>query len=723
MQPKLTTLIIIYFIAIHAKAQSDTISVKILDSVTVTTILKNKYYLPQVQDAIIFAGKKTNVLDDGAITGNLSANVQRMAFAKIPGLNMWEMDGGGTQLNLGTRGTDAHRCIEMNMRQNGYPTNSDQFGYPENHYTIPLQAIQEIQYLRGSSALQFGPQFGGMMNFILKKGDSTKPLSIESSQTMGSNNFFNSYNAIGGTTGKINYYAYFDYRHTNGWRDDARLDYHAFYANIQYNINSRGSIAFQYSGMNYVQQIAGGLDDAQFSADNRQAIRSRNYFQPKIFIPAIIFEYDLSAQTHLQVTANITSGQRNSVQFINPPNIKDTFNTSIGSYNPRQLDRDYYAGFTTEARLLHTYKTGNSTSTLAAGVRYFNEATRRKQKGVGTTGSDFDLTDITPYSTDLKLHTINYAVFTENIFTVSKKFLVVPGIRYEFINSSMNGIITNGTTNITYKQKRNFPLAGLGLQYQLNKTVQLYGNISQAYRPYLYSNITPATQLDKIDPNLKDSKGYDIDFGIRGNINSLLWFDINPYYFYYGDRVGLLAFTGSDNANHLLTTNIGNSVSKGVEIYTESMLWRQGYIAYLSLFNSLAYNHSRYVTGSINKNGVNTNIKGNSVENAPVWIEKAGLNFKYQNLSTCIQYSYTSKCFNDALNTLSSTNGVTGLIPAYHVWDWDFNWQISNQFSISVGINNFTNEKYFNRRITMYPGPGILPADGRTFYITAKIKM
>ena len=80
-------------------------------------------------------------------------------------------------------------------------------------------------------------------------------------------------------------------------------------------------------------------------------------------------------------------------------------------------------------------------------------------------------------------------------------------------------------------------------------------------------------------------------------------------------------------------------------------------------------------------------------------------------------------CYNDALNTVSSADGITGLIPAYHVWDWNFNWQIAKQYALSAGINNFTNEKYFNRRITMYPGPGILPADGRTFFITAKIKI
>ncbi|HEX5150869.1 MAG TPA: TonB-dependent receptor [Parafilimonas sp.] len=708
---------------LSVKAQQDTIPTGLLDTVTVSTKLKTNYYLSNTDGVSLFAGKKTNVLHAVNMDGNLANNVQRTAFSKIPGLNMWEMDGAGTQLNLATRGTDAHRCIEMNMRQNGYNTNSDMFGYPENHYTVPLEAIQEVQYVRGSAALQFGSQFGGMMNFILKQPDSTKPFSLESIQTAGSNNFFNSYNAVGGTSGKISYYAYYDYRHGDGWRDEATFNYHAYYANFQYNFNSKGSLAFQFSRMDYVQQIAGGLDDAQFKENNQQATRSRNYFQPFINVPAITFNYNLSERTHLQVIAHMILGERNSVQFINPPNIADTFNTTIGSYNPRQLDRDYYNGFTTEARILHNYKLGNITSILSGGVRYFTEDTRRKQKGTGTTGSDFDLTLVKPYGIDLQLHTDNYAAFIENSFAVTKNLTVVPGIRYEIINSTMDGVINNTADHVDYSGKRNFPLAGLGLQYQAARSVQFYGNISQAYRPYIYANITPATQLDKIDPDLKDTKGYDIDLGVRGNIKNIFRFDVNPYYVFYGNRVGLLSFTGDDNASHLLTTNIGDAVAKGVEAYTELLVWKNGYTSFLSVFNSLAYNHARYTNAQINKSGVNTSIKGNYVENSPDWIEKAGISFQYKNFSTSFQYSYTSMCYNDALNTESSANGVVGKIPAYHVWDWSFNCNIVKQFSISGGINNLTNEKYFNRRITMYPGPGILPADGRTFYVSAKIKI
>lgn len=227
------------------------------------------------------------------------------------------MDGAGLQLNLGTRGSDPHRSIEMNMRQNSYNTNSDAFGYPENHYNVPFQAISEIQFVRGSAALQFGPQFGGMVNYKIKEGDSTKIFDVESEQTAGSNNFFNSYNAVGGKTGKISYYAFYSTRKGDGWRSNATFDYHAYYFNIKYQFSPKGSIALQFSRSDYVQQIAGGLTDAQFEENNRQSLRARNFFKPEINIPALLFNYAFNDQTKLEIISHVLFGQRNSVQFIN----------------------------------------------------------------------------------------------------------------------------------------------------------------------------------------------------------------------------------------------------------------------------------------------------------------------------------------------------------------------------------------------------------------------
>lgn len=702
----------------------DTLPIQTLDSITVNTRARQfqTSYMGDVSGIKIYAGKRTNTVVLSPKVNGLAVNLGRTALAKISGLTMWEMDGAGTQLNIGSRGTDSHRSIEMNMRQNGYNTNSDMFGYPENHYSVPLQAVEEIQLVRGSAALQFGPQFGGMMNYKIKEGDSTKVFSLEMEQTAGSNNFFNSFNAVGGTKNRLNYYAFYDYRNGNGWRDNAKFGYHAYYAHVGYELSDRIRIKFQFSRMDYVQQIAGGLTDQQFQVNAKQSVRARNYFQPIINIPAVILNDDISSSTHLQITSNGLFGQRNSVQFINAPSIPDTINTRLGSYNPRQVDRDYYTGFTTEVRILHNYHVGKVNNIVSAGIRYFHELTKRKQKGVGTTGSDFDLTLIKNYGTDLRLTTDNFAAFAENIVQITPRFSIIPGVRYEMIKTNLEGLINNRSTITSYHGNRHFPLFGAGVQYQVNSATQLYGNISQAYRPYLYSNVTPADRLDKIDPFLKDSKGYDVDIGYRGHCGSLLQFDLDAFYLFYGNKIGLVSQVDANGSSYLVTTNIGNSVAKGFEAFAELSLlklFNRNITRYdVRIFTSLAYDNARYTSGVISKSGTNMDVSGNHVENAPEWIDKSGLEIRYKKFFTNFQYSFTSKSFNDAFNTVSSSDGVIGLIPGYHVWDWNCNWQFSKQFHVSASVNNFTNEKYFNRRITFYPGPGILPADGRTFAIS-----
>ncbi|HUQ96976.1 MAG TPA: TonB-dependent receptor plug domain-containing protein [Chitinophagaceae bacterium] len=247
----------------HATS-ADTLAEKTLDSIIINSTLRLNHptFLKSVEGMHIYAGKKTNSLLIDPSKANLAQNVSRMVFAQVPGLTLWDMSGSGNQINVGTRGTDAHRSIEMNMRQNGYNINSDVFGYPEAHYTPPMQAVQKIELVRGSAALQFGPQFGGMMNYVLKEGDTSKPFSLQSEQTIGSFNFFNSFNSVSGKKGAVRYYVYYDNRQGAGWRKNAAFRYHAYHATIQYTFSGNGTLAFQFSRMDYREQIAGGLTDA-----------------------------------------------------------------------------------------------------------------------------------------------------------------------------------------------------------------------------------------------------------------------------------------------------------------------------------------------------------------------------------------------------------------------------------------------------------------------------
>ena len=43
--------------------------------------------------------------------------------------------------------------------------------------------------------------------------------------------------------------------------------------------------------------------------------------------------------------------------------------------------------------------------------------------------------------------------------------------------------------------------------------------------------------------------------------------------------------------------------------------------------------------------------------------------------------------------------------------------------SFEAGVNNLFNEKYFTRRATGYPGPGIIPSAPQNSYLTIQIRL
>ena len=126
------------------------------------------HFLPEIVGTSINAGKKNALIMMDNVQGNVVTNTMRQVMAKVPGIQIWESDPSGIQIGIAARGLSPNRSWEFNIRQNGYDISSDPFGYPEAYYTPQLNSVQRIQVLRGAASLQYGPQFGGMVNFIMK---------------------------------------------------------------------------------------------------------------------------------------------------------------------------------------------------------------------------------------------------------------------------------------------------------------------------------------------------------------------------------------------------------------------------------------------------------------------------------------------------------------------------------------------------------------------------
>jgi len=681
----------------------------------------NVRHKDEVEDALIFSGKRNDVVILNKTNANTAENIPRQVFAKVPGVYEWDFDGSGTQTSISVRGLNPHRSWEFNVRENGYSVNSDIFGYPESHYNPATEALAKVELVRGGACLQYGPQYGGMLNYVMKEGPTDKKVDFETRQTVGSNNLLNSYNAVGGQIGKLNYYAYFDQRVSDGFRPNSAYDFYAGYIGLHYAASEKLQINLEYSKMYYVNQLSGGLTDAQFDENPYQSIRARNYFQPNHNIPALIVNYAINQNTTINLKSNMIIGQRNSVMFIALPTVPDIIDSNTLQYDSRTVDRDYYNSLTNELRILHYYALGKQKHIFSAGLRYSDSKTHRQQKGTGTTGTDFDLSLVEPYLLDLNFKTINYAFCAENLFRVTSKLSVTPGVRYELIKTTMEGDIDFATVPFDYNKNRNIPLLGVGAQYKLNGANNIYANWTQAYRPILYSDLTPTGTYDVIDPDMQDSKGINSDLGIRGKIKDYLIYDIGYYNLQYGDRIGALALVDSNGNNFIYKTNIGTSVAQGfeslIEFHPTAFGDLRSKIGDIGIFVSAAYDKAIYKNAITSAAGQQVQLEGNILENAPKWIVRSGITYNYKFLSTTFQGSYVSEIYSDALNTEFSENGVVGVVPAYIIFDWNATARFS-YFNIKAGVNNLNNEVYFTRRINNYPGPGILPGDGRTFYIS-----
>lgn len=713
-------------LAQHDLVQTDTLPSRTLDSMYITSLLKQVNMRPaaDVQGTYIFSGKKTEVMDISKMDIDFSNKVGRQLFVKVPGVFVYDMDGSGNQVNIATRGLDPHRGWEFNIRKDGIITNSDMYGYPASHYSMPMESIERIELVRGTGSLQYGAQFGGMLNYVSKQGDTSKPFSFESINTIGSYKLLSTYNAVSGKSGKFTYYAYMSRKSRDGYRDNEHTKSEAQAAMITYTPTHNLSIRAEWARAAYEYRIPGALTDDMYKENPRQATRSRNYFNPDIHIPSITVNWNISPFTKLQFTSSAVLGRRNSVQFDRPATVSDTINAATMQYNPRQVDIDRFNSYTNELRLLQEYRTGKIGHTLTAGVQLMNNRLHRTQLGQGTTGTDLDLSLTNPeWGRDITFKTKNIAVFAENKIDILRNLSVNIGARIEIGETDMSGRIVNYPENkIPLNIDHKFPLFGANFSYKPTSFLEVYGGWSQAYRPVLFKDVVPASLYELVDPKIKDAEGYNLELGIRGNKGFLRW-DITGYMMRIDNRFGTLV-TEDNGLFYTWRTNTGNSVTKGIEIFLQGD-WMLGNLTALSIFTATALVNGRYEEGSTVKSGNNNiDIAGNKIESVPGLITRNGVTLRFGRLSITNIYSYTAKSYADALNTeVPPPSGAIGAVPDYGIWDINTSWRISRMLELRANVSNLANKIYFTKRPVMYPGPGIWPSDGRNYTISLGIKI
>jgi Fe(3+) dicitrate transport protein len=670
--------------------------------------------LPDLRGTEIFAGKKTETIEVDSLPMNSAQDVSRQLFSRAPGANITESASGGFPSNgVAFRGLNPVQSVEMNVRQDGVNIVADLYGYPETYYTPPAEAMERVELVRGSSSLQFGPQFGGVIDYVLRSGAPNSNLSLQARETGGSFGMFNSFLSLEGGKDKWTYFAYGQYRSQTGWRPNSDLSQLSAAGKVTYRASDRLALGLSYSLLRNRIHMPGGLDDAQFEADARASYRSRNWLASPWNIVALDADYELSASTRLTSSLSLMRSQRYLVwrNEDGGPSAIDGIDPETGDFIPRELEWEYFANLTNETRLVHSYALFGQSHAIATGFRVFGGELHRQEGGPGSTGSDFDMRLAGgPYETDMRFGNVNAAAFAENEFHLTPKLSITPGARVEFLHSTARG---HTDTIVTPRAKnRTFALFGAGAQYRTSASTSVYANATQAYRPIEYSFLTPFASLTRIDPKLEDPKGFNLDLGWRGSLGDVVQFDVGVFDLVYRNRIGLVSGVDSTGAPFTERTNVATSAHRGIEAYVNlsltALLHGNPRSGALDVYDALGYTHARYTSGE---------FAGKAVELAPAVVNRAGLTYARGRGTFGVQWSYVSRQFTDANNTIASPDADVGVVPAYQLVDLSAKWQLNRVIGLDAGVNNLANLHYFTMRTSEYPGPGIIPGIGRSIYL------
>jgi outer membrane receptor for Fe3+-dicitrate len=329
------------------------------------------------------------------------------------------------------------------------------------------------------------------------------------------------------------------------------------------------------------------------------------------------------------------------------------------------------------------------------------------------------------------------AIFAENRFKFGR-LSIVPGMRLEFLNQSvdeqLNVAKTSNGDPLANQSDFNFvPLFGLGLGYVLVQgqpilsapavagekgaeaknppvpvvtgfgppRVELYGTVSQAYRPITYGELVPTGASSVVNGDLQEGNALQFEYGVRGKPFPYLNFDVGGFYFTFTDQIGEVILPNGFTS----TESVGDARYIGLEAATEmdilSLINGGAPSPYgnLTLYGNVTLLDAEFTSGPNN---------GKTPAYAPEYQVKTGAIYSYKNT---FKLAMLGTLVDDEFG--DDGDSFEGFIPAYNVWDLTAEFRFwKGRAGVFAGIRNVFNESYWGE----VREEGIMPALPRNYY-------
>jgi len=642
------------------------------------------------------------------------------ALRKVPGLFVRDEEGFGLRPNIGIRGLNPTRSSKVLLLEDGIPLAYAPYGDNASYYHPPIDRFEEVEVLKGSGQILYGPStVGGVINYL------TPPPPGKSSGSVrllgGNREYFNGHLSYGGTWGNTG--LLLDYLRKQG--EGARANTHAALNDVNFKLlTALGARQAFTLRTNYYGEDSNvtysGLRQDEYAANPRQNPFRNDFFFGDRWGLSATHSYVFTSAALLTTTFYWSHFQRdwwrqssNSNQRPNDsadPNCGGMQNLDTTCGNEGRLREYSSGGFEPRLHIRHALL-GVRNETDLGGRAHTETQDRRQENGAFPTARTGTLVESNVRRNQA------YSAFVQNRFLLGK-WSLTPGVRLERIFYERTNRLANGGAGATGKTGLTQVVPGLGVSYAWTQNTSFFAGVHRGFAPPRTEDIvTNSGGTVELDPELS----WNYEVGVRSQPHRAVRLQAAFFRMNYENQVIPASVAGGIGAT---LTNGGQTLQQGAEwsarVDAGGLLGSPH-----NIYLRLAYTYLPIAeftgTRTSSVSGFESvSVSGNRLPYAPHHMLNFVVGYVHpRGLDMLPEAVSVSKQFGDDLNTIAPTpDGQRGLIPGSTLWNATVNYTVEAwRSTFFVSLKNL-----FDRTVIVDRTRGILPSSPRLLQAGLKLR-
>ena len=683
-------------------------SITNLDEVIIksNTILGNKFVARNRTGAAYYLS--TDELADFNYT-----DINR-ALNKISGVNFYEEDGFGLRPNISIRGTSPERSSKIAIMEDGILISPAPYSASSAYYFPSVARMQAVEVLKGSSQIQYGPYTtGGAINFV--STEIPKSFQGKISSSYGSFNTGQTYSTVGSSNGNFGYMIEYLNYNSNGFKDlgenlNTGFDINEITSKVRFNSSKDAkidqSLEFKF---HYYDETSNetylGLTDSDFkktpflryigsgkdkmdAEHNQYLITHEIKISEKFNITSILYHNGFKRNWYkLDDIVHNGESQKISKVISNPDLysghlsfVKGEINGASNFLKVKANNRKYVSQGVQTKIDYHWYGKNNSFNDLEIGLRFhYDEEDRFQWEDIYT--MNYGVIDIDKFgekgSQGNRVSSANsFASYVMYKYKYNE-FTITPGIRYESIKLERNdwgkSNPSRNESGLSYRENNiSVLIPGIGLNYNLNNKISIFGGIHKGYSP------PGSSDGQKAEESLNSELGARLAFN---NVNSEIIFFQNNYSNLLGND---LAATGG--FGELDPFNAGEALVNGFEFLLRSNLIDNDKTM-IPLSLSYTLTNAKFLTDFGSTQDIWGEVRdGDRIPYIPQHQFNSSLSIQTKDYEINLSANYNGK--------FSTVANGSFEIPSYLVFDISFIYNLRSDLIFRSKILNLFDKKY-----------------------------